>query len=72
MRKLSECKPSAWRYAYCENCKEYFIDDVLIYGSVSCPNAASDCKYVLHRGWVLHKGMIMSKEAAGIMEENIK
>lgn len=46
IRKLSEsCKFN--KYAKCKNCKEIFIDDIPVIGSVECPN----CKgLALHRG----------------------
>ena len=46
MRKLSECKRKDL-YAYCENCKEMFEDDLSIaMNSVRCP----DCGRMLRRG----------------------
>ena len=36
MRKLSEFNFSG--YAYCYECREFFEDDLPIYGSILCPN----------------------------------
>jgi len=46
MRKLSEITPVE-KYAYCQNCKEWFIDDMLLFGDLYCPNA--ECKYIIMR-----------------------
>jgi hypothetical protein len=51
-RKLSESlEANNDRYAYCQNCKEIFIDDIGLYGALSCPNCGRNW-YVL-RGYTL-------------------
>lgn len=49
MRTLTEAAASGktHRYAYCQNCKETFVDDVLAYGALFCPNW---CGFVVMRG----------------------
>lgn len=54
MRKLSECKPNENTYAFCSNCVEFFIDDVLLSSSLNCPNS---CGWALERGIILHRGV---------------
>ena len=47
MKKLSEVyKNLPLKYGYCFNCKEFFIDDIPMYGSLMCPK----CKWALYRG----------------------
>jgi hypothetical protein len=47
-RALSEAyKTLPKTCAYCQNCKEVFIDDIPQYGSILCPNG---CGYALMRG----------------------
>ena len=46
MRKLSECHIEG--IAYCQQCDEYFIDDVPVTGTIKCPNVK--CEHVLIRG----------------------
>ena len=48
MKRLSDRKDNN-SFAYCESCKEYFIDDLAIYGSILCPN---NCRWVVRRGYV--------------------
>ena len=45
MRKLSEHSING--LAYCHNCREYFIDDISLYGSIKCPN--QKCDFALYR-----------------------
>lgn len=46
MRKLSKATPKE-KFAYCRNCDEWFIDDVLLFNTLYCPNA--ECWNVLLR-----------------------
>ena len=46
LSKLSECRLDNG-YAFCDTCNIYFIDDILIYGSILCPNG---CGYCIRRG----------------------
>jgi len=55
MKKLSKeyKKIKGDSYAYCPNCKEFFIDDMPIYGSLYCPNETCKTKngrYCIIRG----------------------
>jgi predicted RNA-binding Zn-ribbon protein involved in translation (DUF1610 family) len=46
MRRLSDCKPEGF-FATCPHCGETFVDDVLVMGSLFCPNCP---EYALRRG----------------------
>lgn len=47
LRKLSEFEPNINAVAYCPNCKEFFIDDLLNHSSLICPNQV--CNFALYR-----------------------
>ena len=48
LRTISEAnKNHADKYAYCDKCKEVYIDDIVIQGDINCPR----CKvHTLNRG----------------------
>ena len=56
MKFLSE-RLDKIRLAYCDNCEEYFIDDVILSGSIFCPNP--DCKQCVVRGLTIKDGIVV-------------
>lgn len=44
MRSLSD---RGMMFAYCSQCKEHFEDDIIMYGSIYCPNV---CGFIVERG----------------------
>lgn len=58
IRRLSECKATNEKIAFCPKCEEFFIDDILLVGNVLCPNAG--CGRHLQRGMEIKDGIVYS------------
>jgi len=70
VRRLSDCKILD-TFAFCEKCKEFFIDDILLYGSIKCPNK---CGWCLRRGYTKQavKDLAGDKIAAKVLQNGFK